>query len=256
MTFNIMSLNCQMKYTLLVFSVALLSGCVKNNPQKIVDSSIDAHGGKLFENVHIEFDFRNRHYTSHRQGGIFTYTREFKDSTGNVRDVFSNDGFYREINGQRTKITDERARAFSNSVNSVIYFALLPYGLNDRAVQKEYVHQTEINGKRYHVIRITFEKEGGGKDYEDVFLYWIDQDSKKVDYLAYTYETDGGGIRFREAKNRRSIKGILFQDYINYEPADSSVSLDELENLYKNGKLQKLSDIVLENVSVQVLSQN
>jgi hypothetical protein len=245
-----------MKYVFLLSSVILLSSCGKNNPQTIVDSSIEAHGGKLFENVHIEFDFRNRHYTSHRQGGIFTYTREFKDSTGNVRDVFSNDGFYREINGQRAKITEERAKAFSNSVNSVIYFALLPYGLNDRAVQKEYVNQTEINGKRYHVIRITFKKEGGGKDYEDVFLYWIDQESKKVDYLAYTYETDGGGIRFREAFNRRVIEGILFQDYINYEPADSSVALDDMENLYKNGQLKKLSDIVLEDVTVQVLSQN
>jgi hypothetical protein len=246
----------KMKYLSVFSFLVLLSGCEQNNPQRIVDGSIDAHGGKLFEDVHIEFDFRNRHYTSHRQGGVFTYTREFTDTSGNVKDVFSNESFHREINGNLAKITEERAKAYSNSVNSVIYFALLPYGLNDAAVEKTYATQTEINGKKYHVIKVTFQKEGGGKDYEDVFLYWIDQESKKVDYLAYTYESDGGGIRFREAMNRRTIEGILFQDYINYEPSDVNVSLDEMENLYKNGQLKKLSDIVLENITVKPLSRN
>jgi hypothetical protein len=181
------------------------------------------------------------------------YAREFRDSTGQVKDILTNNSFRREINGGLAKITEERTKAFSNSVNSVIYFALLPYGLNDPAVRKKYLNETELKGKQYHVIEVTFEKEGGGKDYEDVFLYWIEKESYTMDYLAYTYESDGGGIRFREAINRRTIGGILFQDYINYEPANKNTSLDKMESLYKNGELKKLSNIALEDISVEPL---
>lgn len=251
---NTIALQRTMKFSLFTFFVFIaFSSCESDQVQKIVDKSIDIHGGKLFDNVHIEFNFRNRHYTSHRQGGIFTYTREFRDSTGQVKDILTNNSFRREINGGLAKITEERAKAFSNSVNSVIYFALLPYGLNDRAVKKKYLNETELKGKQYHVIEVTFEKEGGGKDYEDVFLYWIEKESYTMDYLAYTYESDGGGIRFREAINRRTIEGILFQDYINYEPANKNTSLDKMESLYRNGELKKLSNIVLEEISVEGL---
>lgn len=244
-----------MKFRLLSFLIIIiLSSCENDDSQQIIDRAIEAHGGKLFENVHIEFDFRNRHYTSHRRGGIYTYTREFRDSTGQVKDILTNNNFQREINGEPANITDERAKAFSNSVNSVIYFALLPYGLNDPAVRKKYVGETELNGKTYHVIQITFEEEGGGKDHEDVFLYWIEKETYTMDYLAYTYESDGGGIRFREALSRRKVDGILFQDYINYEPADKNTPLDKMESLYKNGELKKLSNIVVENISVKLLS--
>jgi hypothetical protein len=204
--------------------------------------------------VHIEFDFRNRHYTSHREGGKFIYTREFSDSTGKIKDILTNDSFRREVNGGLAKISGERAKAFSNSVNSVIYFALLPYGLNDPAVKKSYVTETEINGKQYDLIKVTFYEDGGGKDHEDVFLYWFENETHLMDYFAYSYETDGGGIRFREVTNRRKIDGMVFQDYINYEPLTATVTLDQMENLYKRGELKKLSDIALENITVKILS--
>lgn len=225
--------------------------CGKNNPQAIVDKAIEAHGGKKFENVKIEFDFRGRHYTSTRNGGIFTYTREFSDSAGRIKDVLTNDSFHREINGGLAKISEERAKAFTNSVNSVIYFALLPFGLNDPAVKKDYINETVIKDKTYHLVRISFEQEGGGKDYEDIFLFWISKDYFRVDYFAYSYKSDGGGIRFREAINPRTIGGILFQDYNNFKPGSDSVKLEQMQGLFETGGLEKMSVINLENVKVE-----
>lgn len=241
-----------MKYTGIMLLVLSVVGC-EPGAQKIVDQSINAHGGEKFEKAHIEFDFRGRHYTSHRNGGIFTYTREFTDTTGNkIKDVLNNDGFHREINGGLAKISEERAKAFTNSVNSVIYFALLPYGLNDPAVNKFYLNETIIKEKKYHTIKVSFDQEGGGKDHEDVFLYWINKDSNRIDYFAYSYSSDGGGIRFREAINPRVIEGILFQDYINYEPADDQASLEKMLDLYKEDGLVKLSVINHENITVKI----
>ncbi|AHM58539.1 hypothetical protein D770_01325 [Flammeovirgaceae bacterium 311] len=217
----------------------------------IVDNAIETHGGKRYERSSISFDFRNRHYTYARNGGAYTYTREFTDSTGRVNDVLDNEGFSRLINGEMVSLPDERKTAFSNSVNSVIYFAMLPYGLNDPAVQKEYTGETEIAGRRYHVVRVTFRQEGGGPDYEDQYLYWFDSETNKMDYLAYSYHTEGGGVRFRKAINPRRLGGILFQDYINYKPKNKGVALEELEELYKKEKLEVLSVIELENIEVK-----
>ena len=235
---------------ILPFLSAGIFSCDPKDPQRIVDKAIETHGGKKFERVKIEFDFRGRHYTSTREEGIYTYTREFTDSVGRIKDVLSNEGFHREINGGLAKITEERAKAYSNSVNAVIYFALLPFGLNDRAVRKSYVDTTTIKGKSYHLIRITFDQEGGGKDFEDVFLFWINQENYQVDYFAYSYETDGGGIRFREAINSRIVGGILFQDYNNYQPKADSGTLEQMQDLFETNQLEKLSVIKLENLEV------
>jgi hypothetical protein len=244
------SIRCTLVF---LFTSFALYCCRPNSPQVIVDKAIAAHGGEKFEKVKIEFDFRGRHYTSTRDKGKFTYTREFTDSTGHVKDILTNDNFRREINGNPATITQERAQAFSNSVNSVIYFALLPYGLNDPAVRKSFVGESTIKGSNYHLIRVTFDEEGGGKDFEDVFLFWINPENFRVDYFAYSYKSDGGGIRFREAINSRFVGDILFQDYHNFMPRSDTVALIQVQELFEENDLEKLSVIQLENIKVESL---
>ncbi len=95
------------------------------------------------------------------------------------------------------------AEVYSNSVNSVAYFALLPFRLNDAAVNKRYIGTSEIKGEPYFEIEVTFQQKGGGKDHDDVFIYWIHQQHFTMDYLAYSFIVDGGGTRFR----KRSMSG-------------------------------------------------
>lgn len=218
--------------------------------QEVVDSAIAVHGGELFNHMALSFDFRDRHYTALRENGNFVYIREFTDSLGQVKDVLSNSGFYREVNGAKVKLTDERTNAYSNSVNSVIYFALLPFGLNDASVNKEYLGITSIKGESYHKIKVTFDQEGGGSDHEDEYVYWINTNSHRVDYLAYSFQVNEGGMRFREAKNVRNVDGILFADYINYKPVADTATLEKLDTAFENGELEKLSEINLENITL------
>lgn len=218
--------------------------------QAIVDQSIAAHGGKALESSVISFDFRDRHYQIFKSSQAFEYIREFADSTGQVRDVLDNTGFARTINGTPATVTEERAAAFSRSVNSVAYFAFLPYGLNDPAAKKTLVGESELDGKKYHLIRVTFSQEGGGEDHEDVFLYWINQKTKRLDFFAYSYLTDGGGVRFRKATKTHDVGGLVLQDYENYGLESKETPVEEMESLYKSGKLELLSTIALENVRV------
>ena len=184
---------------------------------------------------------------------MFEFTRSFEDTLGFIKDVYSNNNFTRFIDGKDAKVDDNWAKKYSNSINSVIYFTLLPYGLNDGAVKKRYVRKERIKGKEYDLINVSFKEKNGGEDHKDEFYYLINVETKEVDYFGYTYETDGGGIRFREAYNKRMIKDVLFQDYLNYSPEKSiekETTLDQVLELYKSDQLNVLSKIELTNIKV------
>src|SRR5690606_39210060 len=202
----------------------------------------------------ISFEFRDRQYRALRDGGVFVYSRTFADSTGHeVHDVWRNSGFTRTVNGKEVDLPAERQKAFTASVNSVIYFALLPYALNDEAVYKEYLGETTIKGESYHKVRVTFAQEGGGEGYQDVYVYWFHQQRHTMDYLAYSFQENDGGTRFREAYNPRSIGAILFQDYNNYTLKNETIPLEAYDQPFEAGKMEKVSEVVLEDIEVKEL---
>ena len=140
---------------------------------------------------------------------------------------------------------------YTSSVNSVHYFALLPFGLNDAAVNKSSLENVTIKDKLYHKIKVWFSQEGGGEDFEDVFIYWIDTETFKADYIAYSYiEDDGVGIRFREAYNERIVNGLRFVDYNNYKSEEATMDVIGLDKAFETGHLKLLSKIELENIVV------
>lgn len=240
-----------MKYSLAFLSILIIA-CSSNltDPQKIIDKAIEVAGGDKFLKSTIEFDFRNRHYITRRTGGTFSHERIFNDSAATIHDYLTNEGFYREINDERAIIPDSMAAKYTRSVNSTIYFALLPYGLNDPAVKKKFLGKTTFDGQPYFTLEITFAQEGGGEDFNDIFLYWVHEKTFTIDYMAYLYYTDGGGLRFRKAYNPRKVNGILFLDYINYKPKEDSATIDQIEDLYKQNALEELSKIELKNIKV------
>jgi len=242
-----------MKYLLPIITLVIVTCSPKaDDPQRIIDMAIEEAGGDKFNNSVISFDFRDRHYITRRNGGVFSHERIFSDpATNTVHDYLNNDGFNREINDKKATVPDSMAVKYARSVNSTLYFALLPYGLNDSAVRKKFLGKTTFENETYFTIQVTFMKEGGGEDYNDIFLYWIHEKNATIGYMAYLYFTDGGGLRLRKAFNPRRVNGILFQDYINYQPKSESATIDQMEDLYKRGELEELSRIELENISVE-----
>ena len=240
-------------WCLLVLLGLASAGCNRQpEVQQIVDRAQKAHGSQVLDKASVSFDFRDRTYRAERDGGQYTYYRIFSDTTGQVQDVLTNTSFTRTVNGQEVELTEKQKTAFTASVNSVIYFAYLPHFLNDPAVRKEYVGEAEVKGEPYHKVRVTFAEEGGGEDFEDVFVYWFHRDRHTLDYFAYSYEEDDGlGTRFREAYNPREVNGVRFQDYVNYKTDSMQVPLEQYDRLFRNGHLTELSRIELEGVEVK-----
>ena len=250
-----------MRLNLLYFFVLLgLTGCspapdqpsAEDAPQPtiLINQARTAHGSSMVDSSTIAFDFRGRHYVSQRSNGRYQYERQWTDTTGTVyRDVLNNDGLYREVNGERVPLSAKVSTAYTGSVNSVLYFALLPYYLNDPAVQTEYLGATTIKGEPYHKLQVTFRAEGGGTDHEDQYIYWLHKDQHTMDYLAYNYQVNGGGARFREAYNVRTIEGLRIADYRNYKPVPPTMEVAVFDSLFEAGQMEQLSLIETENVT-------
>ena len=245
-----------MKYSIPLLIILLSFSCRSDrseitDPQVIIDKTIERSGSNIIANSEIQFRFRDKSYRAKREQGIFELVREFEDSTGVIKDVLSNTGLQRFRNETLVLLEDIQASKYASSVNSVHYFAVLPYGLNDSAVKKRYLGMAKINDQNYYKIEISFHEEGGGEDFEDVFIYWINKSNFYIDYLAYSYnEEDGIGIRFREAFNERFINGTRIVDYKNYKPNKDAVTLNDLDTSFERGELKLLSKIILEDFEI------
>ena len=250
-----------MKHLFLFLPLTLLLGCQSTpaeqpatktesgrQPAEVIREAIAYHGA--YDSAQVSFRFRDRDYEAKWQAGAFEYVRAFEENGQAVKDVLSNEGFRRFVDGQEVALSDSLAGLYTSSVNSVWYFALLPYRLADPAVVLEDLGTASIAGVSYRKIGVTFREEGGGEDHDDKFVYWFDAADRSMDYLAYSYaETDGLGLRFRAARNPRRVGGILFQDYVNYKADPAQWQLPDLDKAFEAGQLDSLSFIGLENIS-------
>lgn len=243
----------------------LVAGCEpagRTSPSAgaIVDSAIAAHGSAVLDRAVVSFRFRGDRYRLRRDDGQFHYYRRYTDSLHRaVQEGLTNNGPYRVVEGDTLTLSEEDRTEIDTAVNSVAYFALLPYPLQDPSVQTSYDGRDTLSGTPYHRIRITFRKEDGGSDWQDVFLHWIRTDNYTLDYLAYAYglgpNDPDTGTRFRAAYNVRRSNGVRFADYRNYtvdtlRPAQ----LHDYPDLRAHDALSLVSNIELDSIQVRALS--
>lgn len=219
--------------------------------QEIVDKSIAASGGVLYNDHGTSFIFRDKEYVSRNENGKRVFERISRLDSVTITDVKKDNGFERFMNDSLVAVPDSMAVKYANSINSVHYFVRLPFGLNDAAVNKELLGKESIGGKEYYKIKVTFDQQGGGEDFEDTYLYWFDIESFKPDYLAYDFHVDGGGQRFRKAYNERYVDSIRFVDYENYKPKTKDSDILEIAKLYDKGELELLSKIEIMDIKVR-----
>ncbi len=240
----------------------LVGGC--QSPEQtpsaaaIIDSARAAHGASVLDRALVTFDFQGDTYRIRQNEGQFHYRRTYTDSLGrSVTEGMTNEGLYRVVEGDTVSLSASEQNTIETTVNSVTYFALLPEPLGDSAVQPVYSGRDTIDGVPYHRVKVTFRREGGGKDWQDVFMYWFRTDSYAMDYLAYAYgqgPNEEPGTRFRDAYNVRQINGVRMADYYNYT-VDTLFAdqLAQYPDLWAQDAARLVSRIELDSVQVQPL---
>lgn len=218
---------------------------------EIVKLMQDAHGVSALEGKEVTFSFRDKLYSRYSFNNKYGYSRSGTSEDGKmVIDSWSGDDFKRTINNVAVQISDTVEKAYQSSINSVFYFALLPVSLSDPAVKVELLGDARVKDKMYTKIKVTFDEKGGGEDHNDIFIFWMNKETNTMDFLAYEYFTEGGGLRFREAFNRREVGGFLFQDYNNFKPV-AGIELIDTDKAFEMGQMELISEVVLEDVKVK-----
>lgn len=252
------ALNERATIAVVLISLLALMACGEEADERdrgplVIQQARAAHGSHVLDDSVVEFAFRESHYRIERRSGLFSYVRRYEDDEGRkVQDILDNDGVRRMIDREEVPLTERERQSVETAVNSVVYFALLPYNLADDAVRATWQGVDTIRGRVYDRVEVTFEQEGGGRDWEDRFLYWFSVDTHDMDFLAYDFHTGDGGTRFREAINHRVVGGVRFVDYINFSgDRDSELArLEEYPRMLEISSLDTVSIVRLDGVVV------
>ncbi len=224
---------------LVIPALLIASSCGSSQPsgEEIMERAFARHGGEYLKNLEVDFKFRDHKYKATLIDGEFTRQERL--------------GLDGNSTSEKSYLTTTMGSGPLGlpTVNSVIHFALLPYNINDSMAHKELMCTSKIKGETYYKVEVAFHSNGGGEDFEDVYIYWVHKENFTIDYLAYGFYINGGGVRFREAYNQREVNGVRFQDYINYT-IDTDFPAHELDLAFINGDLREISRIDLEDIEV------
>lgn len=214
-------------------------------------ATIVAHGADRLADARVDFSFRGTPYRMTRVAGRFTYERWREVDGEPVHERLDNRGFRATRAGEALPLEPQAADARGRGLNSVVYFASLPYGLEDPAVRATDLGPSTLEGRPVDRIEVRFAAEGGGHDHDDVFVYWLDAQTHRLAALAYRFHTGKGGVRLRRVAGTVVAGGVTFTQWDNYglDGADLP-ELTALPDLQAKGALPRLSSIVLEDVRI------
>jgi len=243
---------CRLGLAVLSLSIIACTAAKEElDADQVINKAILEHGGIRYDNMSVEFDFRDRHFKALIKNGKYVYESTFQSEDGWVKDVYQNDSFKRIVNEKEIELNIQNRADFQNATNSVIYFALLPFHLDDPVINRQLMRSVRIKGEPYFKVEVTF-GDGGGERFENAYIYWIHKEHFTVDFFAYSFNVNGGGVRFREATDVQIVEGIRFQNYNNYT-IEEDYPAHELDYAFEQDRLRLISEINLENVQVSLL---
>ena len=235
----------------------LIAGPAMAEPQPaqrlpIVDRAIAFHGGDVYESSTTELDLCSKsgcfHVRSTVDGGRYEHTVSGKSRSQDVEVRITNDAVEVHQDGKPVDVRgdEQRRRDF---VMARVYFAFLPYRLNDPGVFKRDLGIVDWEGRRLHKVKVTF-TPGSSTDADDEYMYWLDPETGRVELFAYSYRSGGPGLRFRRAVGHRRIGGLLFFDQENYGVEGDGLRVDDIDPSFVDERMRHVSTVRLEEVRV------
>ncbi|MEM8963237.1 MAG: DUF6503 family protein [Acidobacteriota bacterium] len=239
-----------------MWTLALIVSVVLGADAPIIDRAIAFHGGDLYSASIVDLELCSKSGCNQirsvvdgdRYGHTVTATVSGKERrvriTNDLTQAWENDT---PVDVQDFEVQDWRDWAMAR-----VYFAFLPYRLRDPSVRVEDRGVVDWEGGRRHEVRVTFEA-GSSTDASDVYRYWFDPKSGRLEAFAYSYDGNTNGLRYRRAINHRQVDGILFFDQINLGIEGEGLSVDDIDPTFIETKMREVSRITLDKIEVRPL---
>lgn len=188
-----------------------------------------------------------------QDGGLYEYEVEAEVSGERARRArISNATVEETLDGVSQEIDADRARGVRDWVMQRVYFTFLPYRLNDPDVWKTDLGLEEWEERDLHKVKVSF-TPGSSEDSQDEYLFWFDPANGRLELFAYSYERNGGGLRFRKLFNYRRVGGILFFDQENWGAEGGDLAVDDLSQEFVQSRMRHVSTVTLSDIRVEPL---
>jgi hypothetical protein len=221
----------------------------------IVDEAIEYHGGARFSASVSRFEVCSKSgcsaVTVSMDGGLFDY-----DVVGTVRGAerrvkSSNESLELWEDGESVEVDDpKRRQSLRDWAMQRVYFNFLPYRLNDPSVYKEDLGIEIWDGRELRKVKVSFEP-GTSTDATDEYLYWFHPETRRLELFAYSYEVNGGGLRFRRLFDYRRVGGLLFYNQENWGTEGEGLRVDQVTPEYVESQMRLVSKIELRALAVE-----
>ena len=225
---------------------------------EIVARSIAHHGGDIYRHSEASLELCSGsgcyRMTVRTDGGLYRHevTGPHRGRTRTVR--ADNDSVSASRDGEPLIVLDQARQALRDWATARIYFAFLPYRLDDPTVIQQDLGIDEWEGRRLHKVKITFEP-GSSTDAEDEYLYWFDPETARLEQFAYSFQGRPGGLRFRRLGNYRRVGGILFFDQENLGVEGDELSVDQIDAAFVRERMREVSRVELSEITVRPLAE-
>jgi hypothetical protein len=223
---------------------------------EIVARAIEYHGGDRYRHSEAELElcsgsgcYRIRVRTD---GGLYAHevSGPHRGRTRTVR--ADNDSVSVLRDGEPLAVLPEARQALRDWAMARIYFAFLPFRLEDPGVVHEDQGLEKWAGRRLHRVKVAF-LAGSSTDAGDEFLYWFDPDTARLEQFAYSFDGRPGGLRFRRLSNYRRVGGILFFDQTNLGVEGDGLTVDEISAEFVEERMRPVSEVALREITVRPL---
>ena len=178
-------------------------------------------------------------------GAYLKHERTLPDLKGKMQQGYNGKDFWVKLNGQ--EITDSSAIesvAFTRKTN--FYWFAMMQKLLDPGIDYEYLEQDNIEGKLYHIVKITFNTADDVTS--DTYQLYINPETHLVDQFLFTVVSKNVTDPILMRVKYEKVEGILLTTYRKYTKSDweANVLKDNwVEEITKDIKFNQNLDIAL-----------
>ncbi len=192
------------KTIVLLASIFLLQGVYAQDPKQLLSEMMDALGGSqnFYNKGSVSYDYEYNdpnsglHFIGKEQyvfdGELsradFTTHTMLAPKGGLVTEGYDGTNFWVTIDGNNT--SEEQALGFARFLRKTNYYWFtMFFKLLDNGVNQTYEGETTLDGKSYHLIKISFGSNIG--DAQDTYIVYLNKETKLIDQFLFTITAFG-----------------------------------------------------------------
>lgn len=230
---------------------------ISNKEGKKIIRTLEDAGDKNRETADILYNYKGQNYRIDRNCGWFEFMHDLSETGSDEVWKIDNMEVVQFINNRpRRDLADSTKLRLTKNLRKKLFLLELPFGLNSPTVQKEFLRNEEINGKSLAKLKVEFIEDNYEQPYLVKAVFWVDEKTEEVIYLAIKFGEETSPISFLKPINKRVIKEVKFTDYEVYHPKrNKHFALEDLAKAFENDKLDQDETMEYQNIQV-TLSEN